>query len=376
MSKDVHDELYAVSANKAISESGGGHNAKGLEFQKYWAIMHLFELEQSNNSDFLLLFEAIQDIAVLNSVNSPTEIKIYQVKKKDRGEWTWNSLTSLQQPKKNGKSKQDISVVKSSLLGKLYAAIHAFTSLRSTGKFISNATCDIPLANGGNIATSVPSMLSELPQDYTGLLVNALESYHLNGEAPPDLSVIQLQHSAIPVDDPSTYLVGFVHDFLSKRSPRHAGQARALVEALLIQITPLCTKTNTCKTFSDIRTRHGYSKEELSKALGDLEERPDIIEILNDWLQQLLREGMSMQSVIGIRLGALNIYKKMLTNSSSSSDISVAQHCDKWLYGKVIPSVLFPFFEEAYSEISSGIVMKKNDFMAHFALKSIQKCIA
>src|ERR1700727_1176194 len=92
--------LTAANSTPEHFESGEGHGQKGVDFQRYWAIARLFELESSNASDYLLLFEAIQDIAEMNSEQSPSSMRVYQVKKKDRGEWSWSALrTAARQSK-------------------------------------------------------------------------------------------------------------------------------------------------------------------------------------------------------------------------------------------------------------------------------------
>lgn len=91
-------ELLALVNNKQLAEVGGGHNQKGVDFQRHWAVMRMFELEGAGEKDFLFLFEALQDVAVLDSATSPTRICLYQVKKKDRKEWGWADLTGLHQP--------------------------------------------------------------------------------------------------------------------------------------------------------------------------------------------------------------------------------------------------------------------------------------
>lgn len=105
--------------------------------------MRIFELEQSGATDFLLLFESIQDIAELDSSsNGPTLIRIYQVKKKDRNEWSWKELTGLPKPKSRQMrlffDPQELSKVKESPLGKLYASVIAFRNIASEGHFVSN----------------------------------------------------------------------------------------------------------------------------------------------------------------------------------------------------------------------------------------------
>jgi hypothetical protein len=92
------DEIWAVATRKDLAETGGSHNEKGKEFQRHWAVMRMFEIEEKGTEDFLFLFESIQDIAEFDSATNPSSVQIYQVKKKDRKEWTWNDLTGLTAP--------------------------------------------------------------------------------------------------------------------------------------------------------------------------------------------------------------------------------------------------------------------------------------
>lgn len=92
-------EFLSVANNPKYSESGGGHGAKGVDFSRIWAVFRMMELEKANEPDFLILFESVQDVAELDSVTVPTRAKVYQVKKKDSGTWTWSVLTGTVEPK-------------------------------------------------------------------------------------------------------------------------------------------------------------------------------------------------------------------------------------------------------------------------------------
>ena len=98
MAGDPLAEIVDVTNDKNIAESGGGHNQKGIEFQKNWALIQMFSLEEKNVPDFLFLFEAIQDVAILDSAKEPTAISLHQIKKKDRGEWSWLASQSSMNP--------------------------------------------------------------------------------------------------------------------------------------------------------------------------------------------------------------------------------------------------------------------------------------
>lgn len=74
MATDFLDEIVGVFGDAEIGETGGGHGQKGVEYQRNWAIVQMFVLEEQGVTDFLFLFEAIQDIAVLDSPNSPKKL--------------------------------------------------------------------------------------------------------------------------------------------------------------------------------------------------------------------------------------------------------------------------------------------------------------
>ncbi|WP_189556974.1 dsDNA nuclease domain-containing protein [Mesorhizobium sp. M4B.F.Ca.ET.089.01.1.1] len=368
-----------MSNDAGLSEVGGGHNQKGIEFQRNWALIRMFELEEAGELDFLLLFEVIQDVAVLDSSTAPTAISIYQVKKKDRKEWAWGALTSLHTPELPGKKKvkaKPLTDFLNSPVGKLYATVRAFSVLNSHGRFISNAGCDLPLVDGTNAATSMPTALSELSPHLRDLLSEGMKILHGSDTSTPDLSKIYVERVRLPVDDPSTFTVGIAHKFLLSRSPRHAGQARSLVDALLAKVGPLGAKTDTCKSFAEVRQLHGYSRDEFAAALGNLEELRDLLHHLETWLTQITQEGMGFMDVTAIRAAASAIYRRQVMGSHSARDNEIAAACDAWLAGKADPVKLLPFFTDALAHLSIAFpAAKKAELQAHLALRAIMQCV-
>ncbi len=373
-------EILAVSNDAGLSEVGGGHNQKGVEFQRNWALIRMFELEEAGVPDFLLLFEIIQDVAVLNSATAPTAISIYQVKKRDRKEWTWGSLTNLHTPQLPGGKKvkaKPLTGIVSSPLGKLYATVRAFSVLNSHGRFISNAGCDLSLADGTNAATSMPTALSELSPHLRDLLSESMKILHKGHASEPDLAKIYVERVGLPVDDPSTFTLGIAHKFLLGRSARHAGQARSLVDTLLAKVGPLGAKTDTCKSFTDMKARHGYSRDEFVSALGDLEGVLDIQHHLEIWLAQLGQEGMGFMEIAAIRSAATAIYRRQVMGSPAIAlGDGVIDACDAWLADKPDPVTLLPFFNDALAHLLASFpTAKKAELQAHLALRAIMKCV-
>lgn len=380
-------ELLQASSDPALAEVGGSHNQKGIEFQRHWAVLRMFELEASGEKDFLFLFEVVQDVAVLDSETAPVSICLYQVKKKDRKEWTWGDLTGLHQPTppptkskskvaSSGKKKpKPLSDIQNSPLGKLYRSVLAFKQLKSSGKFLSNSGCDLPLADGTNVATSLSSALAALSPSHLDLLSKGLETMHAAGEKILDLSRLHLEKTSIPATEPGKHLVGAIHEFLEKRSPRHAGQARSLAESLLAKVGPLGARTEHCSNFDDVRKRHGYSRSEFVSALGELESVPDVAANLEIWLQELARDGMGAMDVMAIRTAAASIYRRQVMGAVSHEEQLLIDACDPWLDTAPVTGVL-ALLTAGYMGLGpSHASLKKHEVMAHLAIRAIKKCV-
>jgi len=377
------NEVVLALGDPDTAESGGAHNQKGIEFQKNWAIVKMFALKEREAIDFLFLFEAVQDVAILNSSTEPTSIEVFQVKKKDRMEWTWASLTNLHvpdDPSKKAKSKvkktKPLDGVADSPLGKLFASLASFNTLENSASFISNAGCNLALASGGNVATSLPVALSELPSHFTDLLQAALDSVHKPGSAKADLSKIVLEKVDVPVDDAQTYTIGIVHKYLHKVSPIHAGQARSFVESLLAKLGPLGAKTAKATTIEEMRSRHGYSLEQLNAALGDLQQTPDMDFHLKQWLDQLAKEGLVFWEISQIRVAATAIFSRKLFGSPLPADVEISTCCGAWLGINTVGTNLMPVFESGMDHLRAEFPSaKKAELQAHFLLKAIEQCV-
>ena len=380
MAGEALTEVVKVSNDKKVAETGGAHNQKGTEFQKNWAIVKMLGFEGKNEPDFLFLFEAIQDVAILDSSDSPTKIDLYQIKKKDRGEWTWSSLTDLHEPddpaKPRKRKEKPLTDIKGSPVGKLHAAVRAFSSIGSSGCFVSNAGCNVSMDDGSNAATSLPVTLASLPSHFQALLINALTTLHEPNDPGPDLSKLILEKVDLPVDNPTIYTIGKAHIFLNDRSPKHAGQAQSLVEGLLMKLSPLGAQTVVCKTFEDIKQRHGFTRAEFVAALASLEEILDVDHFLSLWLGQLQREGMGFMEVTSIRTSVAAIYRRQVMGSQMTEEKEIKEACDVWLSERGDPTDLLPFFTDALAHLTPQFPhSKKSELQAHFALRAIAKCV-
>ncbi len=369
------EEVFRVASCKELAETGGGHNQKGVDFQRAWALSRMFELEESGADDFLILFEAVQDVAELDSETAPSSIRIYQVKKKDRGEWEWSHLTRLAAPKRRTAKTAD--EIKDSPIGKLYSAVLAFKGVKSSGVFLSNTGCNLPLANGDNAATSVSCDLSQLEAGHLSLLKAGLESLQEAGASPANPGLIRVEKVPIHPDSPATHLQGVAVAFLSKRSPRHAGQAKSLVDALLAEVGPLGAKTDSCSNFDELRRQRGYSRGQFTSALGSLEQVPDLLALAESWLTQLVTEGaLDFMEVTSVRVAMAAIYKRQVMGGDDPLTSALVSGCDAWLEANAPGPLLGPFFDGARTHLApSHPSFRSAELTAHIALRAVRKCV-
>lgn len=321
-------EIFSMSQDPSISEVGGGHGQKGVDFQRFWAIVRIFELKSDGAADFLLLFESVQDVAELDSETSPNRIDIYQIKKKDGGEWSFNALTGL--PKPDGRKKKvvpTVASVESSPLGKLYKAGLAFQYLDSNVHFVSNAGCDLPLAGSGMASGHMKCVASDLDAAHTQALAEGLALLHATPGSSPDLKRLALRKTTLHPDEPLFLALGAAVDYLSKNLPAHAGQAKALVEALFMQFSTLGRQTAPVGSFDELRQQRGFSMAELNSALATLKDVPDLKEHFDGVLASLSLEGLPTLRKLGINVGASKYFSNLVSGATTDQERALIGDC-------------------------------------------------
>lgn len=383
-------EILSVANNPKYSESGGGHGAKGVDFSRIWAVFRMIELEKANEPDFLLLFESIQDVAELDSSAAPTRVKVYQVKKKDSGIWTWSVLTGTVEPKTQPATSTkttakkaslpkptkgcDFKKVPESVLGKLHLSLNAFTALPVEGIFLSNQGCDFPLRIGGSTATTMLCSLADLATEHVQLLTNAFASLSPSGP-PPDLTRVTLQKVAIHPDNLNAPAIEAALDLLNDRSPEHAGQAKAFVESLVMKISPLTRRTDSCLSFDELIKERGFSRGSFVAALAALETVPDRNALFNDWMSQLQAEGLDFMTISSVRVAATRAQQDRLTGGSEVSR-KIDEFSDAWIATNPPTSKLRPFVEAALADLKVQFTAHRdNDLIARFVMRAITKCV-
>ncbi len=151
-------------------ETGGSTGANRSDYQKSWTFCLLLTLHEKPN-DYALLLDFHDDVVVLDSAVSPTDMEFFQIKSKSSGAWTITQL--LKCPKgKNGTPGK-------SICGKMYANKLAFPNVTKAVNFITNARFRIRLKGDPEKDTEVEKFdLQELAQEISGQYFKALQMEH------------------------------------------------------------------------------------------------------------------------------------------------------------------------------------------------------
>jgi hypothetical protein len=348
-------EIFSLSQDPNLSETGGGHGQKGVDFQRYWAILRIFELKQNGASDFLLLFESLQDVAEFDSEAAPSRVDIYQIKKKDGGEWSFNELTGMLKP--DGRKKKvlpTLSKVEKSPLGKLYKAGLAVQKLEANIHFVSNAGCDLPLSSSGLASSLLKCLASELDISHATLLAEGLALLHAAPGATPDLKRLALRKTTLHPDDPHLLALGAATAYLSKHLPASAGQAKSFVDALFTQLSALGRQTQPVTSFEELRRQRGYSMAELNSALVDLKGVPDLKSHLDIVLDSLMLQGLAPLRRISIDVGVTKYFSALVSGYFGADDHALIEACTKVAPSLLASAPLLPALEAETSVMAAS----------------------
>jgi hypothetical protein len=114
-------------------EHAGSQTAGRYDFQANYGILKLVELRESGK-DFRIVFDLFDDIMVLDSSDSPSQVRFYQVKSKDPGNWTSANLCG----KSGAKAPR-------SIVSRMYAHLDSFGAAVVETSMVTNAAYSLKL---------------------------------------------------------------------------------------------------------------------------------------------------------------------------------------------------------------------------------------
>jgi hypothetical protein len=151
-------------------------------------------------------------------------------------------------------------------------------------------------------------------------------------------------------DAPEALLISQAHDLLVARSPQHASQARTLVRALFVAISPKGRDTGLCGDFTELRRKRGFAKSDLCAALADLECVPDFDTIRADWLLRLSAEGLGFVEHSRMLVALSQIDRERLSGLTSDAPELLAAVAE-WVKTHEPANSVFEFLKAGDEEL-------------------------
>lgn len=258
----------------------GPRSANRFEYQKDWAISLLLNL-YNTRTDFLVILDYHDDLAVVDSELCPSKCCFYQVKTKDSGVWKTSDLISTS----NGRS----------FLAKLYEHRLNFGDAADMLIFLSNCKIDRKMLQQGvkNEHERIDTTL------LTPSVVNRIQAAikkELSLPIPPVFGKLLIfEYSDLSVTDHATHVKGKISDFLKERELN--GNLDSLYRALIDEIrrkTDYEFVVDNWESFKNNKTL-GYEKfDKFIKAATITDHYDQTLAIA---FQQLTNENMNFMTI-------------------------------------------------------------------------------
>lgn len=269
-SGNTQDQWGKLHRSPDIAESGGEENNTATDFARHWAVAHIAQVLVNEADEYVILFEYLQDIAVLDSPRAPTKIALYQLKKRSSPHWTVSSLTAMKSSaSKDGKEEVAKSQTKArgrkglkgrSILGKLYLAVASASSLGSaSGVLLTDCQLDLNGTDGKTIAPFSKTRLEELSEADLAFIGKRLRK-EIGKEELAHLGSLQIEQTRMNSAGMREYVRGVISEFLEARFPNKPNVSGAIMEKMLDKFGKLSGTTPVCNCLDDLIHHKGFTK--------------------------------------------------------------------------------------------------------------------
>ena len=268
-------DVTALLSDSQISEFGGEHSNEGVDYARFWAIYYLLtELEQ-RSSDYVLVFEFLQDIAVLDSAEHPSRLELFQLKKKSPSKWSVSSLCSKPPKPKTAAASPEQSpsskLAASSVIGKLYISVQAARALLKTeGTFVTDGAFSLRLLGTSNFPVDTKAQISSLCIDNIKSINKKIASDITSTVDVRILHKLHLHHSKVTAASMREIARGVASEYLANTNPGCREVAEQMVETLLFKFAersgPKANLTDTVRLCHE----KGFSKQQFTDVMSHL----------------------------------------------------------------------------------------------------------
>ncbi len=221
-------DLREAIANNRPRERSGSTAADRFEYQRDWALCKLLVLHQTQD-DYLLAFDAFDDVVLMNGENAPDRIAFFQIKtRKTRS----MSLAAM--------LKQEIGEAGPlpSMIGKLYYNKILFPENTEALTLVSNAPFSVTLIDGSKAGTNGLKTLRcvELDKQVRNSIRDQLMKEHSLATEPEFVDITSFEVADLPLEGHATFAIGRLAEFLETLNPEGSFKPPLIYRAIADEI--------------------------------------------------------------------------------------------------------------------------------------------
>ena len=243
-------------------DRSGPRSSDRFVYQQSWALCELLTLHESQ-SDYVVTFDHHEDVSVMNSEENPTEIRGFQIKTKDSGNWTIAAITK-QEP---GSGEEPSPLP--SILGKLYTLKKQFPAETKLLQFVSNAPVSVKLKiDGKTHRDQCHTVFLELDDSVQSEVRENLQKELKLAELPTLESLLEFDVAEVPLRGHDTHTKGRLTEFLEALHPDRPFHIVPIYRALLSEVAVRNNNQEQITSYEDLIRMKSISRRQFEKLLG------------------------------------------------------------------------------------------------------------
>jgi hypothetical protein len=294
------DALELLLRDTPTDEKAGANATLGFTYQQWWGALAVAELLASDEN-FAVGMEVKEDVALLDSVDSPTIVEFCQIKKNEQtGGWKLKDLRA------EGRQRKD-KTRDASPLAKLYKRRSDFSGHPTKLRFVSNVGVRVSL-DDANHAFVDQCQLSDLAKNQQDELREHLGKQLGIAAESLDLSNFAIHRSDLPLGQQHYFLAGKLAELSeSGKLPFDLKRPTVAARVLASVLQSKASSTGYAVNFAELKKRL-LSRSEAVQALAMVAgAKPPIGEILDGAIARLHAETHPFQAVRSIQVERVTV---------------------------------------------------------------------
>lgn len=254
---DLHG-LAAQLLETPEREKSGASTASRYEFQTFWGLALLFQ-HHGTATDYAIVFEFHDDVALFDDPAHPTKVRFYQVKTKTTvGGWTLQKLTSREKI-----TKKKATTIKPSIIDKMYDGISKFDPNVLSVEFVSNQPCSF------NATKATFSFQACGAAEFQKIVASIQSVYP--GATEAQVGLLGYRQTDLSVGDAGSHIKGKLHQFVCDQLGEVSFNLETLYKAIIDECRRKAAFTGTNVNFAEVVRNKGITKGDVQSWLNTIE---------------------------------------------------------------------------------------------------------